>query len=65
MCAFGGVCMRARVRVCGGRRKMPTFGLGVFRSEPGGETHEACEIALAHGYVMIDTAQVSSLSSVP
>src|SRR5688572_29859877 len=38
--------------------EIPLFGLGVFRSEPGGETEAAVMEALRQGYRLIDTAQV-------
>jgi diketogulonate reductase-like aldo/keto reductase len=36
--------------------RMPRFGLGVWRSEPGEETERAVAAALRHGYRLVDTA---------
>jgi methylglyoxal/glyoxal reductase len=36
--------------------KMPRFGLGVYKSEPGAETENAVRIALEQGYPAVDTA---------
>ena len=37
---------------------MPLFGLGTWRSAPGGETETVTRFALQHGYRLIDTAAV-------
>ena len=36
--------------------RMPRFGLGVWRSQPGAETERAVAAALRHGYRLVDTA---------
>lgn len=38
--------------------EIPIFGLGVWRSEPGGEAEQAVSWALKHGYRLIDTAAI-------
>eukprot|EP00434_Breviolum_minutum_P001329 symbB.v1.2.001170.t1/scaffold60.1/size581591/10 len=37
-------------------RRMPSFGLGVYRSPPGAETYNAVKWALELGYRLVDTA---------
>jgi len=38
--------------------EIPIFGLGCYRSEPGAEAYESVKMALAHGYRLIDTAEL-------
>ena len=38
--------------------ELPRFGLGVFKSKPGGETESAVRAALERGYRLVDTARI-------
>lgn len=49
---------KTSVRMLNDGNEIPIFGLGVWRSEPGGEAEQAVSWALKHGYRLIDTAAI-------
>ena len=49
---------KTSVRRLNDGNEIPILGLGVWRSEPGGEAEQAVSWALKHGYRLIDTAAI-------